>query len=87
VNDNWIRNDLTIGEVAGILDIPAKMLRYWDEIGLLKPHSINEMNGYRYYSSSQFYLPFHFCPAKILAPPAMNIVRASVRAPRLGQAL
>jgi MerR family transcriptional regulator, activator of bmr gene len=56
MNDSWIRNDLTIGEVAGILDISAKMLRYWDEIGLLKPHSINEMNGYRYYSSSQFYL-------------------------------
>lgn len=56
MNDNWIRNDLTIGEVAEILDIPAKMLRYWDEIDLLKPHSINEMNGYRYYSSSQFYL-------------------------------
>ena len=56
MNDNWIRNDLTIGEVAEILDIPAKMLRYWDGIDLLKPHSINEMNGYRYYSSSQFYL-------------------------------
>lgn len=54
--DGWIRDDLTIGDVSAILDIPAKMLRYWDEIGLLKPHDVNEINGYRYYSTSQFYL-------------------------------
>lgn len=54
--EKWIKNDFTIGEIASLLDIPAKMLRYWDKIGLLKPYEIDGINGYRYYSASQFYL-------------------------------
>jgi DNA-binding transcriptional MerR regulator len=53
---SWHKDDFSIGEVAEILDIPAKMLRYWDRIGLLKPHLVDAENGYRRYSSSQFYL-------------------------------
>ena len=40
----------TIGEVAGICNISAKALRYYDKIGLLSPDHISEENGYRYYS-------------------------------------
>ena len=44
----------SIGEVSKINDIPIKTLRYYDEIGLLKPIHINPENGYRYYAYSQF---------------------------------
>lgn len=44
----------SIGEVSKINNIPIKTLRYYDEIGLLKPIHINPENGYRYYGYSQF---------------------------------
>ncbi|WP_245612047.1 MerR family transcriptional regulator [endosymbiont 'TC1' of Trimyema compressum] len=33
--------------------VTIKALRYYDEIGLLKPAYIDEMTGYRYYTSEQ----------------------------------
>ncbi len=56
MSGGWTKDNYTIGEVSAIFDIPAKMLRYWDRIGVLNPHSVDDVNGYRYYSSSQFYL-------------------------------
>lgn len=43
----------TIGEVARIYDVTTDTLRYYDNIGLLKPWFKGE-NGYRYYSKAQF---------------------------------
>jgi two-component system chemotaxis response regulator CheY len=43
----------TIGEVSKIVKISANALRYYDEIGILKPSLIQENNQYRYYSESQ----------------------------------
>ena len=40
-----------IGEFSKICRISTKMLRYYDEIGLLKPTTIDEITGYRYYSA------------------------------------
>lgn len=40
---------LTIGELSKICDIPVKTLRYYDEIGLLKPDKISEESHYRFY--------------------------------------
>ncbi|NLK71465.1 MAG: MerR family transcriptional regulator [Clostridiales bacterium] len=56
MKDQWIKDDLTIGEISRIHNIPAKMLRYWDKIGLFKPYKIDPVTGYRYYSSAQFYI-------------------------------
>ncbi len=56
MKNQWINNNYSIGEVSNIFGIPSKMLRYWDSINLLKPYKIDQINGYRYYSSSQFYL-------------------------------
>lgn len=42
-----------IGEFANIVKISSKTLRYYDELGLLKPEYIDEMTGYRYYSARQ----------------------------------
>jgi len=44
---------LSIGEFSKICGVSTKTLRYYDEIGLIKPDEINAENGYRYYSISQ----------------------------------
>ncbi len=44
---------LTIGQFAQIGQVTIKLLRYYDRIGLLKPVSINEETGYRYYVIEQ----------------------------------
>jgi two-component system chemotaxis response regulator CheY len=43
----------TIGEISTIVKISANTLRYYDEIGLLKPSLIKNSNQYRYYSDEQ----------------------------------
>ncbi len=42
-----------IGEFSKIAQVPGSQLRYYDEIGLLKPAKIDEWTGYRYYSATQ----------------------------------
>lgn len=43
---------LSIGEFAGISELSVKMLRHYDEIGLLNPAFV-DANGYRYYRYEQ----------------------------------
>lgn len=42
-----------IGEFSKIALISVSQLRYYDEVGLLKPAKIDEWTGYRYYSAQQ----------------------------------
>lgn len=42
-----------IGQVSKICNIPIKTLRYYDDIGLLKPKKVNTDSNYRYYSHGQ----------------------------------
>lgn len=42
-----------IGEVSKSKGITVKALRFYDEIGLLKPHLIDPESGYRYYHPDQ----------------------------------
>lgn len=44
---------LSIGKVAKLKGISIKSLRYYDEIGILKPAFINEKTNYRYYKEEQ----------------------------------
>lgn len=44
---------LSIGEFSKICEVSAKTLRYYAEIGLIKPDEIHPENGYRYYSIGQ----------------------------------
>lgn len=44
----------TIGEIGKLFNMNIRTLRYYDEIGLLKPEKIQEKTGYRYYSTRQF---------------------------------
>jgi len=43
-----------IGEFSRFSQVTVKTLRYYDEIGLLKPARVDPFTGYRYYSASQF---------------------------------
>src|SRR5581483_1756996 len=42
-----------IGEFSQIARVSGRLLRYYDEIGLLSPQSIDPQTGYRYYSAQQ----------------------------------
>lgn len=44
----------TIGEIAKLFHIKIATLRYYDEIGLLRPECTDEKTKYRYYSTQQF---------------------------------
>lgn len=42
-----------IGEFSKLVQVPVPTLRYYDQIGLLKPVEVDRFTGYRYYSASQ----------------------------------
>jgi DNA-binding transcriptional MerR regulator len=44
---------LRIGDFSKLSKVTIKALRYYDEVGLLKPHYVNYANGYRYYLPDQ----------------------------------
>lgn len=46
---------LTIGEFSGLSRVSTKTLRYYDQIGLLKPRYVSRENGYRFYDASQLH--------------------------------
>lgn len=42
-----------IGDFSRLTRVSVRMLRHYDEIGLLKPQSIDDFTGYRFYSADQ----------------------------------
>lgn len=40
-----------IGEFSQFTHISVKMLRHYDDLGLLKPAQVDRWTGYRYYSA------------------------------------
>ena len=42
-----------IGEFSRLVQVPVPTLRYYDEVGLLKPIEVDRFTGYRYYSADQ----------------------------------
>src|SRR5215216_6104763 len=42
-----------IGEFSKLVRVPTATLRYYDQVGLLKPIEVDRFTGYRYYSVSQ----------------------------------
>ena len=42
-----------IGDFSKLSQVSVKTLRYYDEIGLLRPSEIDRFTGYRYYAASQ----------------------------------
>ena len=44
---------LKIGDFSKLSQVSIKALRLYDEMGLLKPISVDRSSGYRFYSASQ----------------------------------
>jgi DNA-binding transcriptional MerR regulator len=44
---------IKIGEFSKLVQVPVATLRYYDQVGLLKPVEVDRFTGYRYYSTSQ----------------------------------
>lgn len=44
---------LSIGEMAHATGVSRRMLRHWEEVGLLAPSSVDEFTGYRRYARHQ----------------------------------
>src|ERR687893_2246814 len=44
---------IKIGEFSKLIQVPVPTLRYYDQLGLLKPFEVDSLTGYRYYSTSQ----------------------------------
>ncbi|MDF2888384.1 MAG: MerR family transcriptional regulator, partial [Lacrimispora sp.] len=44
---------LKIGDFSKLSRISIRMLRHYDEIGLMTPRSTDHFTGYRYYSEDQ----------------------------------
>ena len=44
---------LKIGEFSRLSQIAVSTLRYYDDIGLLRPVEVDGFTGYRYYSAEQ----------------------------------
>lgn len=44
---------LRIGEFARLARVSIKLLRHYDQVGLLPPHSVDRDSGYRYYCVDQ----------------------------------
>src|SRR5215469_16720876 len=44
---------LKIGEFSKLVQVSVPTLRYYDQVGLLKPVEVDRFTGYRYYSASQ----------------------------------
>jgi|GEM_PF-259425 len=54
----------SIGEIAKIVQVPISTLRYYDEIGLIKPEHVDDENRYRYYSDDQVIQLLHIITLK-----------------------
>jgi DNA-binding transcriptional MerR regulator/predicted transcriptional regulator YdeE len=44
---------IKIGEFSKLVQLPVATLRYYDQVGLLKPVEVDRFTSYRYYSTSQ----------------------------------
>ena len=47
---------LKIGEFSKLSRVSIRMLRHYDDIGLLKPAEIDDFTGYRYYREEQLFI-------------------------------
>jgi DNA-binding transcriptional MerR regulator len=51
--DEHTMSQLKIGYFSLLSQVPVKTLRYYDELGLLKPAEVDKFTGYRYYRFDQ----------------------------------
>ena len=66
---------LKIGEFSKLSRVSVRMLRYYDEIGLLKPAEIDRFTDYRYYREDQLPTAGRVAALKDLGFSLADIVR------------
>ena len=71
----------TIGEFSRLARISVRMLRHYDERGVLPPSSVDAASGYRRYSPDQLVTAAHICALRDAGFPVAEIARLL---PRLG---
>ncbi|MDR1214149.1 MAG: MerR family transcriptional regulator [Propionibacteriaceae bacterium] len=54
MNDTDPTHLLTIGDFSRFIRLSVRMLRHYDERGLLEPEQVDPFNGHRFYSPRQF---------------------------------
>jgi DNA-binding transcriptional MerR regulator len=50
--EDWMTM-IKIGDFSRLSQVPISTLRYYDEVGLLRPAAIDETSGYRFYTLEQ----------------------------------
>ena len=66
---------LRIGEFSKLSRVSVRMLRHYDDIGLLKPAEIDGFTGYRYYREEQLFIAGRITALKDMGFALANIVR------------
>ena len=66
---------LKIGDFSKLSRVSIRMLRHYDDIGLLKPAEIDEFTGYRYYREDQLFVIGRITALKDMGFGLADIVR------------
>ena len=66
---------LKIGEFSKLSRVSVRMLRHYDEIGLLKPAEIDRFTDYRYYREDQLPIAGRIAAMKDMGFSLADIVR------------
>ncbi|MCR5106848.1 MAG: MerR family transcriptional regulator [Lachnospiraceae bacterium] len=66
---------LKIGEFSKLSRVSIRMLRHYDDIGLLKPARTDDFTGYRYYSEDQLFVIARITALKDMGFALADIVR------------
>ena len=66
---------LKIGEFSKLSRVSIRMLRHYDDIGLIKPAEVDDLTGYRYYREDQLYVIGRITALKDMGFPLADIVK------------
>ena len=66
---------LKIGDFSKLSRVSIRMLRHYDDIGLLKPAEIDEFTGYRYYREEQLFVIARITALKDVGFSLADIIR------------
>lgn len=72
---------LKIGDFSKLSRVSIRMLRHYDDIGLLKPAEIDEFTGYRYYQEEQLFIMGRITALKDMGFALADIVKILVSDP------
>ena len=66
---------LKIGDFSKLSRVSIRMLRHYDDIGLLKPAEIDDFSGYRYYREEQLFIIGRITALKDMGFALADIIR------------